>query len=113
MLGSVPDVVGINRKSRVFWLELKALDGWPARDSTYPLKNAFEPGQVPFLKEWRGRGGWSYVMVKVGSGKAAQWLLLTPLGGSKELIECTRSELIQECAVCLGLDEIIQYLENL
>lgn len=114
MLKSLPDIIGINRKGRTFWIELKALDAWPARETTLPLKNVFEPGQIPFLKEWQGFGGRSYVMVKVGAGRDAQWLLLTPLGGViKDLTEMTRSELIQEAAVALGLDSIIQHLENL
>lgn len=114
MLKSLPDIIGINRKARTFWIELKALDAWPVRDSTLPLKNVFEPGQVPFLKEWRGFGGWSFVLVKIGTGREAQWCLFTPLGGvTKDLTELTRSELIQEAAIALGLDSIIEYLEKL
>ncbi len=118
MLKSLPDIIGINQRGTTFWVELKALDAWPARESTLPLKNAFEPGQVPFLKEWRGFGGWSYVLVKIGAGHAAQWMLLTPLGGTvnrehRDLTEMTRSDLINQAAVALGLDSIIEYLENL
>ena len=46
------DIIGINRIGTAFWLELKALDKWPARDSTCPLKGKFEKGQLPFLREW-------------------------------------------------------------
>lgn len=68
------DTVCINNRGTSFWMELKALDEWPKRASTKPLKDAFEKGQLPFLKEWISNGGKAYVLLKVGK----EYLLLWP-----------------------------------
>lgn len=114
MLSSgMSDVIGTNRRGLPFWLELKALDDWPARDTTFPLKSAFEKGQVSFLKSWQSYGWAAFVLLKVGSGRNAQWLLLRPRGISKELVEMTRDELINDASASLGLGQIVQFLEGL
>lgn len=105
------DVTGINRNGTAFWIENKALEAWPKRASTQPLRGVFEPGQIPFLKEWRSWGGRSFVLLRVGK----EYLLLNPKprsGAEPELVDQTVEQ------VCLwrladGIEGIIEYLECL
>jgi hypothetical protein len=110
VVSGMADVNGINLSGREFWLELKALDDWPARASTLPLKGAFEKGQIPFLKEkasWRGIG---YVLLRVKT----QFYLLDPKprAGLPELVDATKYDIIKN-AVCEGKQQIINHLERL
>jgi DNA-binding XRE family transcriptional regulator len=102
----MPDVIGINRKGTVFWIENKALEEWPARASTMPLKNSFEAGQLGFGRAWRFWNGISFVLLRVGKD---QYMLLDP---NQPLDSMTGKELI-ESAYQLGKKEIIAYLEEL
>lgn len=104
---STSDSAAINRRGNMFWLEFKALDDWPKRATTYPLKDAFRPGQIPFMKEWISWQGRAYVVLKV----ASDWLLLRPntlIDGG--LPYMTQSEL-REHATAIGLASIIDFLE--
>lgn len=101
----MPDVLCQNRHSSVFWLEFKALDSWPVRDGTKPLKSAFEPGQIAFARSWINWGGWSFVVLRVG----LDFYLLDP---EDNLTEMTRHDIIGH-AVREGKKEIIEYLEIL
>lgn len=101
-----PDVICINRQGSAFWIENKALDAWPKRDTTYPLKGAFEPGQLPFAREWTDWRGWAFVLLRVA---VKDWLLLDPM---QPLEELTRFEL-ESNAIRIGRDAIMKYLEEL
>ena len=103
---SMPDVLGINRKGTVFWIENKALEKWPARASTFPMKDSFEPGQLTFGRMWRFWKGHSFVLLRVGKN---QYILLNPI---RELHLMTQQELI-ETSCHLGKLEILEYLESL
>lgn len=115
---SMPDLIGINRRGGAFWAELKALEDWPKRAATKPLARAFEPGQIPFAKQWIGWRGNSYVILRVG---AKEWYLLWPkpwaagaifeTAFTKELVDLTTAEL-KQVAVAEGLESIIDYLEG-
>jgi hypothetical protein len=99
------DTININANGVTFWMEVKALYKWPAREKTCPLRNAFEPGQVPFLREWRCWKGQSFVLLKV----ADSYYLLDP---DDPLDEMNTSELINH-AVSFDIDGIILFLMNL
>ena len=102
----MPDVLCINRKGTVVWIENKALEAWPARASTAPLRTAFEAGQLAFGRAWRFWNGNSFVLLRVGKD---QYMLMNP---ELPLDSMTKSELIG-AAVQLGKKEIIEYLETL
>lgn len=104
----MPDVIGQNRNSTVFWIENKALETWPLRQNTKPLANVFEPGQVPFLRSWRQWGGHAYVLLRV----AALHYLLDPICEAGDLRELTQQQLIAG-ALCGGKFAIVEYLEKL
>jgi penicillin-binding protein-related factor A (putative recombinase) len=72
------DVIGMNRRGSVFWLENKALESWPARSTTLPLKGVFEPGQIPFMREWCQWGGNAFVLLRVGFEKDNEFYLISP-----------------------------------
>lgn len=103
------DVYGRNRNGRDIWLEFKALKDWPKREKTCPMRDIFEPGQVPFLKEMRTWGSHSYVILRVETPQ--EWFLLNPKHGP-ELIEMTKLDMINY-AEALGLPMIIQHLREL
>lgn len=106
----MPDVIGQNRKGTMFWIENKALLSWPKRKNTKPLRTAFEPGQIPFMKEWIGWGGFAYVLLRVQD----DYLLLRPKFdiGVPDLVDQNSDELITY-ALAGGKEEIINYLEML
>jgi hypothetical protein len=115
---SMPDVIGENRDGKAFWLELKALYEWPKRATTKPLRGAFEKGQIPFGKEWIMWGGNAYVLLRVGQD---EWFLLsckpriigmTWPENSIDLADMTRDQ-INSSAVAIGLEPIIEFLEQL
>lgn len=103
-----PDVILHNRKGTVIWIENKAIEAWPMRASTLPIAKSFEPGQMPFLREWRQWGGHSYVLLRV----AAKHFLLDPTGSYGDPRDLTRQE-IEASAVRTGKIEIISMLEQL
>lgn len=98
------DVIGINRHRWVFWLENKALDSWPVRSSTLPLLGAFEPGQVPFMRNWCEWGGNAFVLLRVDK----EFYLLNP---KLQLTALTKDELIGT-AVVIGKKHIVDFLES-
>lgn len=106
MIGeAMPDVKGINRIGTSFWLELKAYDEWPKRETTCILKNKFEKGQLAFLCAWRSWRGHAFVLLRVGT----VYYLLRPV---MDLESYTRIQLM-EAALVIGKKECIEYLENI
>jgi hypothetical protein len=99
------DVIGINRQGTVFWLENKALAGWPALSTTFPLRDVFEPGQIPFMRQWRWWKGHAYVLLRVG----LDYYLLDP---RMDLKEMTAMEII-DGAIHIGKRTIQNYLESI
>jgi hypothetical protein len=99
------DLVGVNRQSVVFWIEIKALHAWPKKDCTCPLKDAFEPGQLPFLRGWKFWGIHTYVLLRVDK----EYYLLDP---SHPLPGMNTEKLISY-SIRIGHDAIVDYLENL
>jgi hypothetical protein len=105
------DILGINLKGTVFFAEMKSLDEWPVRPTTPPLRGAFEPGQIPFLKEWDNYGGNSFILLRVMKGD--EWLLLRPYAvDGVEVIDQTHAQLRLHSERD-ELDEIIEFLEEL
>lgn len=94
-----------NRNKGVFWLELKAMEDWPVRETTKPLRGIFEPGQLGFGQSWLFWGGWSFVLLRVGT----EFYLLDP---RLDLENMTRAQIVTS-AVRTGKKEIITYLEIL
>jgi hypothetical protein len=107
IVDGMSDLVGINRFGVSFWIELKALEGWPKRSGTKPLARAFERGQVSFLKEWKTWKGLAFVLLRVGD----EWLLLDPKP-PVDLVDMNTDKL-RISALSTGLQAIIIYLENL
>lgn len=99
------DVIGQNRRGVVFWIENKALPEWPARHTTFPLVDSFEPGQIPFMRQWKWWNGHAFVLLRVG----LDFLLLDP---NMDLKAMTALELIHG-ATRQGKLAICEYLERL
>lgn len=102
----MPDVLLINRRGTVFWVENKAIEKWPARATTLPLRDAFEPGQLSFQRQWREWHGIAFTLLRAG----LDYYLLDP---DEPLDKLTREELISRATVMHGKIEICTYLENL
>jgi hypothetical protein len=101
----MPDVLCINRQATVFWIENKALEDWPARESTRPMRESFEPGQLGFGRMWKAWNGLSFVLLRVGT----RYFLLDP---DDPLDMMTQEEILSNCLV-EGKNDIIAYLERL
>ncbi|AWN08545.1 DNA helicase [Xanthomonas phage XcP1] len=99
------DVFCMNKNGTSFWIENKALLGWPKRDSTCPLRGMFEPGQIPFMRNIIFWGGFAFVLLRVG----VEYYLLDP---KLDLCTLNRSDLVSS-AIAAGKKEIIRNLENL
>ncbi len=99
------DVIGINRQGTVFWIENKALADWPRKADTFPLRDAFEPGQIPFMRQWRWWKGHAYVLLRVG----LDYYLLDP---TMDLKGMTATELIMG-SILTGKQAIQNYLESI
>jgi hypothetical protein len=102
----MPDVLLINRRGTVFWIENKAIENWPVRATTKPLRDAFEPGQLGFQRQWREWHGIAFTLLRVG----LDYYLLDP---DEPLDEMTREELVELAVIQHGKTEIATYLENL
>lgn len=100
-----PDVIAINRKGAVFWVELKALISWPVRDTTAPLKGKFEKGQLSQLREWISWRGHGFVLLRVDK----EFFLLDP----KLDLEAQGKKEMSERALAVGKKECVKYLEEL
>lgn len=101
----MPDVLMINRRGVVFWIENKAIERWPARDSTCPMRGIFEPGQISFGRQWIEWHGLSFVLLRVG----LEYFLMDP----RDNLEQMRQTDIYGHCLEHGKAEIIKYLENL
>lgn len=99
------DLVGINRRGVVFWCENKAIECWPAMSSTYPLRDAFEPGQIPFMRQWKWWKGHAFVLLRV----KLDYYLLDP---NMDLDGMTALELIHG-SIKSGRRAILEHLERL
>jgi len=99
------DVIGINKAGVVFWIENKALAAWPGRHTTFPLADAFEPGQIPFMRQWKWWRGHAFVLLRVG----IDYYLLDP---DMDLKTMTALQLIQG-ALLAGKQAIYHHLESL
>jgi hypothetical protein len=99
------DVLGINHKGVVFWIENKALDDWPKRAATLPLRNMYEPGQQGFLRKWRYFNGHSFVLLRVD----LEYFLLDPDDNLPEMYQ----EDVYGHAICIGKQNVIDHLSQL
>lgn len=105
VVAGMSDVININAKGTVFWVENKCIENWPARTATYPLRTAFEPGQLPFCREWKKWKGHAFVLLRVEK----QYYLLNP---DLPLDAMTKENLIRY-ALIEGKEKIIEFLEKL
>jgi len=99
------DVIGINKRGVVFWIENKALADWPSRATTCPLGDSFEPGQLPFMREWKYWKGHAFVLLRVGT----DFLLLDP---TQPLDKMNSADLIIS-AIVAGKQSVCLHLESL
>lgn len=105
VIAGMSDVININIKGTVFFVENKALIAWPIRTATYPLRTAFEPGQIPFMREWKKWKGHAFVLLRVEK----QYYLLDP---NLPLDTMTKENLIEH-AVLIGKETILDYFAEL
>ncbi len=106
MIGDgMPDVIGSNCHGVGFWLELKDMEKWPAKDTTCPLYKKFRPKQLPFLLHWKSWGFNSFVLLRVNK----IFYLINP---TSELEKIPKSEL-HLYYIKVGFKDIIEYLEEL
>lgn len=108
---AMPDLVGENRKGSAFWIEGKHIDDWPRRPTTCPLKGAFERGQESWARSWESWNGISLVLLRVGMGRGGCYYLLRI--DSEGLEVKTKESLLTNSCVAAGLENIIEYLENI
>lgn len=101
----MPDVICINKQGTVFWIENKALLNWPVRAATLPMAKKFEPGQLGFMREWQGRGGKAFVLLRVEK----VYYLLNP----KLDLEGLTADQLKRLATATTKESILQYLETL
>ena len=88
-----------------FWLELKQLDEFPARDSTPVLSSdTIRASQKAWMNCWTSRGVIAFVLVKIGP----EYYLVN---GAK-CWELTNDVFVNSC-LAVGLEKIIQYLKAL
>ncbi len=103
----MPDVIGINDRGTSFWIELKAIDKWPVRGTTAVLRNAFEPGQIGFQKEWNSWNGRAFTLLRIG---VSEFMLLS--ASEHNLLTLTQGQIL-DGVLCHGKHEIVKYLEKL
>jgi len=78
------------------WIELKAVERWPVRDG--PLRvDHFTAGQRAWHIRRNQCGGGSWVLLRVGDGSTAEWLLFHGSTAAKWLGYSTKDELITFC----------------
>lgn len=106
---ATPDMDGINRNGAAFKLEGKHLDSWPKRQSTCPLRGAFENGQLGWMAAWRSWGGHAFVLLHIGVGRANKFLILEPVANLEEV---PLGELYQY-VLADGTDECVAFLEGI
>jgi hypothetical protein len=58
------------------WIELKQLPSWPKRGGVVSLPE-FEPQQRIWLRQRWAAGGDASLLLRVGNGRKAEWLLFT------------------------------------
>ena len=103
------DVYAMNMHGTSAWMEFKALETWPVRNTTCPLKGAFEPGQIPFLQTIASRKGNAWVVLRVGKD---DWSFIPPHCGGKRPDELTQLE-IRSYNIALTLKHFLIMLEDL
>lgn len=107
---AMPDLIGENRSGKSFWLEAKHLDAWPKRESTFPLKGAFEKGQQAWSKAWISWNGNAFLFLRVGEIRTYHYFLIEFTRDDLELK--TQLELMT-LTIREGIENIIDFLENL
>lgn len=100
------DVIGINMRGTVFWIENKAISAWPVRPTTKPVSGIFERGQLPFLRQWKWWRGHAFVLLRVG----VSFYLIDP---EPPIEEQTAAELLAGAVIAVGKPAIYEHLERL
>lgn len=106
---ATPDMDGINRRGTAFKLEGKHTDALPKRQTTCPLKGAFEKGQLGWLAAWKSWGGHGFVLFHIGTGRNQKFMLLD---AAPNLEEVQLGDLYNY-VLADGIDECVAYLERL
>lgn len=101
-----PDVIMKNNYGTVIWCENKALEVWPKRPTTCPLKHSFERGQLGWMREWKFKNGHAFCLLRV---EDKEFYLLDP---AWRIEEKTRAELLS-LATATGKTQIIEFLYEL
>ncbi|ABL96810.1 hypothetical protein BcepF1.079 [Burkholderia phage BcepF1] len=111
MMNGMSDMIVQNKRGITAWVENKAIEAWPVRSNTVPLRRAFQPGQLGFLREWREWGGDSFVMLRVGKSANSEYLLLDP----RQPLDYMSQGQIRDRAVivCGGMKDIVKFFEQL
>lgn len=75
------------------WIELKCVMSWPARPSTPLRVPHFTNEQRIWLRKRCRAGGGAWVLLRVGKGHKADWIILRGDVAADHLGHCTRAEL--------------------
>ena len=103
--GSInPDVHGGNLLNAEFWIELKACENPPKRDSTLILEPLFRPGQIPWAQDWAKYGALCFTISSVGTDHVLLW--------TKDVPGLTKG-MLPEFTLASGWRGIIEYLATL
>lgn len=75
------------------WIELKAIRGWPKRETTIVKLDHFMPQQRGWLVRRRQAGGRAFVLLSVGD----EWILFDGAVAAIYLGRVTKAELFGHC----------------
>lgn len=77
------------------WIELKYLEAWPVRPATPVKIDHFTQQQRVWLTRRCRMGGLAFLLLKVGKGKNAEWLLFNGRVAAEHVGEVEKERLIQ------------------
>lgn len=96
------------------FIELKHLPAWPAREQTIVKPKHFTDDQRQWLHDWRKAGGRADVLLRVGAGHKAVWLLIDGLVAASHLGRTLwRNDLILAAVCNLGNSNLVTLKEHL
>ena len=96
------------------FFELKHLPAWPARAETIVKPKHFTDEQRQWLHDWHMAGGRADLLLRVGSGRKAWWLLFDGAWAAAHLGRTANRAAVMDAAVCLlepwNLTSLKEYL---
>jgi hypothetical protein len=105
----MPDVMSLVKfTGAVAWLELKASDEWPVRESTPVLgeKKGLNVDQRNWHLQWKQHNGWSWILVGIGRHSKRE-LFLIPGRRADEVNGFTRKDLAHHKVTWIEVNNIL------